>query len=145
MVKVPKCSLDTGVAPSRVVFGHLKNQTPDLLHDAGATDTIARIGPFLGDEPAMPAQDGIGRDNGGDCFQGSSTKRLTFGSDSASLIVGEEYPFAAGIELFLENSVLLDQVGDGAGLLKSYPARKSCQEELKLDCRSHLSSLSGVS
>ncbi len=57
----------------------------------------------------------------------------------------QEYPFAAGFELFLENSVLLDQVGDRARLVKSYPASKRGKEELKLDCRSHLRSLSGVS
>ena len=144
MVKVPKCSLDTGVAPSRVVLGHLKNQAPDLLHDTGATDAIARIGPFLGDEPAMPAQDRIGRDDGGDRFQGPPAKRFAFGSESASLIVGEEYPSTAGFELFLQDPVIFDQVGDGAGLLKSYPASERGQQKLKLDCRSHLRSLSGV-
>ena len=92
----------------------------------------------------MPAQDCIGRDDGGDRFQGSPTKRLAFGSESASLIVGEEYPFAAGLELLFENSVLFDQVGDRARLLKSYPASKRGQEQLELDCRSHLSSLSGA-
>jgi hypothetical protein len=92
----------------------------------------------------MPAQDSIGRDDGGDRFQGSPAKRFAFGGESASLIVGEEYPFAARFELFLEDSVLLDQLGDGAGLLKSCPASERGQEELKLDCRSHLRSLSGV-
>ncbi|RLA42458.1 MAG: hypothetical protein DRQ97_13990 [Gammaproteobacteria bacterium] len=130
MAKVPKCSLDTGVAPSWVVLGHLKNQAPDLLHNTGATDTIARIGPFLGDEPSVPAQDSIWRDDGGDRFQDSPAKRFALGGESASLIVGEENPFAARFQLFLQNPVLFDQVGDGAGLLKSYPARKSSQEEL---------------
>jgi len=65
-------------------------------------------------------------------------------SQSASLIVGENDPFAAGAELFLENSALLDQAGDGAGLLKSYPASKRGQEELQLDCGCHLRILSGV-
>ena len=76
------------------------------------------------------------RDDGGDRFQGAAAKRFAFGSESASLIVGEEYSFIAGFELFPENSGLFDQVGDRARLLMSYPASERGQEELQLDCRS---------
>jgi hypothetical protein len=60
------------------------------------------------------------------------------------LIVGEEYPFAAGFELFLQNPVLFDQVGDGARLPKADPASKRGQEELQLDCGCHSGILSDV-
>jgi len=144
MVQVSECSLDARVSPGWVVLGHLKDQTPDLLHDTGATDTIARIGLFLGDEPSMPGENRIGRDDGGDCFQGSPAKRFALGDQSASLVVGEQCPFAAGFQLLFENSVLFDQVGDSARLLMPYPASERDQEELQLDCRSHLRILSGV-
>ena len=55
---------------------------------------------------------------------------FAFGSQSASLIVSEEYSSTAGLELFLENSVLLDQVGDRARLPEADPASKRGQEEL---------------
>jgi hypothetical protein len=92
----------------------------------------------------MPAQDVIGRDDGNDRFKGSPANRFALGSQSASLIVGEEYPFAAALQLLLENSVLFDQLGDCARLVNPNPASKRGQEELQLDCRSHLRSLSDV-
>ena len=92
----------------------------------------------------MPAQDGVGRDDGSDCFQGSPAKRFALGGESASLVVAEQYPIAAGFQLLFENPVLFDQVGDGAGLLKSCPARKCSQKELQLDCGCHFRSQSGV-
>ena len=92
----------------------------------------------------MPAQDCVRRDDGGDRFQGSPAKGLAFGGESASLIVGEEYSLPAGLELLFEDSILFDQVGDCAGLLKSCPASKGGQEELQLDCGCHLASLSPV-
>jgi hypothetical protein len=46
------------------------------------------------------------------------------------LVVGELYPFAAGFHLLSENSVLFDQVGDGARLSEADPASKRGQEEL---------------
>jgi len=66
------------------------------------------------------------------------------GGQSATLVVGETNSSTAGFQLVFENAVLFDQVGDRARLVKSCPASKRGQEELKLDCRSHLSSLSGV-
>jgi hypothetical protein len=47
-----------------------------------------------------------GGDDGGEGFQSSSAKRLALGSQSASLVVGEQYPFAAGFELLLQDPVL---------------------------------------
>ena len=58
MIQVSECSLDTGVAPSRVV---------------------------LGDEPAMPGKYRIGRHNGGDGFQSPSSKRFALGGQSANV------------------------------------------------------------
>jgi hypothetical protein len=51
------------------------------------------------------------------CFQGSPAKRFALGGASASLVIGEQYPLAAGFELFLQDPVLLDQVS--VGQLKS--------------------------
>ena len=60
----------------------------------------------------MPGHDRIGRDDDGDGFQSPSTKRLALGSQSMSLIVGEQNPFAARFELLFENPVLFNQIGD---------------------------------
>ena len=75
----------------------------------------------------------------------SCAQRLALGRQSAALLTGQQQPFPAGLELHFENSVLLDQVGDRARLVKPCPASERGQEELQLDCRSHVRSLSGVS
>jgi hypothetical protein len=130
MIEVSECSLDARVSPGWVLLGHLKDQAPNFFHDAWSPDRLARIGPFLSDEPAMPDNDRIGRDDGGDRCQSFLTQGLVFGSQSASLIIGKESPLSTGFELLLENSVLFDQVGNRPRLLEADPASERGQKEL---------------
>jgi hypothetical protein len=60
------------------------------------------------------------------------------------VIVEEATEALAYFNLLFENTILFDQVGDRARLLMPHTASERGQEELQLDCRSHLRSLSGV-
>ena len=61
---------------------------------------------------------------------------------SAALVVGETQAFPARLELFFQNAVLFDQIGDHGRLLTTDPAGKRGQQKLELDVFKHSRSVS---
>jgi hypothetical protein len=57
MAELEQFALDALVAPGRVLAGHLFDQGGDRVVDWWATGAV-RVGPFLGDQAAVPPQDG---------------------------------------------------------------------------------------
>jgi hypothetical protein len=112
MVEVLQLALDPCVAPARVFFRHPDNQFSDPLHHSGTTHPLAGIRPFRSDEPAVPRENRIGGHDRRDLAQGLSAQRLPFRRQSATLIVGETHASPARLQLFFEDSILFDQVGD---------------------------------
>ena len=88
------------------------------------------IGPFRGDESTVPRQDGVRSHDCGDLAESLPAKGLPLGSQSATLIVSEAQASSTRFELFFQNSILFDQVGDHARLLAANPAGKRGQEKL---------------
>ena len=98
------------------------------------------IVPFPGYQLAVPAQDGVGCDDGTDLSEQSSSKDLAFDGQTAPLIVGESDASVA--VRFLQNLVLSAQVFDDRLLLAVDPARmvtRRCQ-----GCRMNSMSAPGV-
>ena len=85
--------------------------------------------PFGCDQLSVPAQDGVGCDDGGNLAEQSTTEDLALRSESTSLVVGQAQAFAA--ELLLQHAVLLDEVVDGLGLVAVDPAGERGEEELE--------------
>ncbi len=104
MLELLEFALDTCVAPGRVLRRHAHDEFADLLLDAGATCALAAVRPFLRDKLAVPAKDGV------DLCERLAPEDLALGCQSAALVVGEAKALAA--ELFLHDSILLDQVLD---------------------------------
>ena len=100
MVQVFQSPLDSRIAPAWVVLGHLDNQATDLLHDAGAPDALPRKGPLCGDQTTMPGQDRVGSHDACDPSKYSPAEWFPFGSQSATLVVGQAHSTAAGLDLF---------------------------------------------
>jgi len=84
----------------------------------------------------------IGSYDRGDPPQDLSAERLSFGGQSATLIVSESQASPARLELLLQDAVLFNQVGDHARLMTANPTGESGQEELKMDGFNHAASVS---
>jgi hypothetical protein len=72
-----------------------------------------------------------------DLAQGLSAQRLPFRRQSATLIVGETHASPARLQLFFEDSILFDQVGDNSRLPASDPSSKRRQQELEMNRFNH--------
>jgi hypothetical protein len=72
----------------------------------------------------VPRQDRIRRDDRRDLAQDLATERFSFHGQASALRIGETDTLPARFELFLENPVLFDQVGDDPGLLSACPGRE---------------------
>jgi hypothetical protein len=75
VAKIGQRAFDAGVAPGLVLPGHPYNQAGEFVPRAWSTrcPKVASI-VFLGDEFAIPPQDGIGRGNRGDRGHGFSPR-----------------------------------------------------------------------
>ena len=89
----------------------------------------------------MPAENRVGRDDGGNAGEQSAADDLAARRESAALIVGQAKSFLA--ELFLEDAVLLDEVLDCLCLVAVDPAGESGEEELEADEVGHVSTAVG--
>jgi hypothetical protein len=77
----------------------------------------------------MPAQDHVGRHDGGDLAQDPATKAAPFGSEVSALVIGQ--PGAAPLQLVLEDPVLLDHVLDDLLLVAIDPPREGEGQHLQ--------------
>jgi hypothetical protein len=78
---------------------------------------------------AVPAQDGVGRHEGGDLAQEPSPESAAFGGETSALVVGE--PEAAALQPPLEDPVLLDQVFDDVLLVAVDPTCEGHEQHLQ--------------
>ena len=76
----------------------------------------------------MPAQDGVGREQGAKQFQLPAAEDFSLDGQSSPLIIAEQDPFPA--ELFFEYGVLGSQILDDFLLLAIDPTGKDHDEQL---------------
>jgi hypothetical protein len=100
---------DSRVAPGRILVRHADDQRGDVWLGRGATGaSLIRPVVFLGDEPSIPPQDGVGCYDALDGREASSAEDLAFHGQAASLVIGEAEP--SGSLRRAEDTILLDQV-----------------------------------
>ena len=99
------------------------------LHNAGPADAPGCVAPLRRDQTTVPAQYGVGCDDGRDPSQQSAAQYLAPRGQAAPLVIGE--PEALAMELFLEDSILLDQVVDRLRLMPVDPASERDEEQLE--------------
>ena len=120
MTEVAEGTPNTGVAPLAVLGGHPDDEPADRVHDPGAarSETAAAV-VLPRDQLSMPAEEGIGRDQG---------VQVTAYPSPEALGVGE--PEMARTELLSADAILfLERVNDVTLLLVD-PARDGHDEEL---------------
>jgi len=110
VIQLPEFALDVAVAPRRVVSGHANDQGSDRLHDPRSADTGVGLGPLGGDQPAVPAHDRVRCHGGGDSREHLASEGLAPRRESAALVVSQSE--ALSVELFLEHTILLEEILD---------------------------------
>ena len=124
MIQMLELSLYSSVAPARVLLRHPHDQPANLLHDAWTANSLSRVRPLCGDEPAVPREDRVGRHDRGYLVQSLPSQRLSFGGQATTLIVGETQAPPVRLELFFQNAVLFDKVCDDGSLPTANPTGK---------------------
>src|SRR5258705_6101316 len=122
-------SLDSGVAPSRIVTRHFENQTLDLAGNARSPRTAVRTSVvLLRNELSVPPEQRIRGNDRRNLAEPSSPERLCLTRETATLSIREAKWLAA--ELIEKSLVLGLQVLAGLFLLAAYPSDQQEQEEL---------------
>jgi hypothetical protein len=95
VVEIGERALDPVVAPGRVLPGHAQDEAGYVCGDgwpSGCCLPPFAVVPLLGDQPPVPAQDRVGRDDRRQLHQRPAADRLALGCQDAPLVVGEEEP-----------------------------------------------------
>ncbi|MBC7974970.1 MAG: hypothetical protein H7138_08295 [Myxococcales bacterium] len=136
VAEVAERATDPRVAPARVLGGELNDQALQRRGGAGAAAlSFSGAVVFLGDELAVPAQDGVGRDQSGELFQRTSADEAALRAEPPALGIGEAQ--APPSELLAQDAVLVLEVRDDLGLVAVHPAREHHEQELQR-CDRHL-------
>ena len=89
---VGQCSLDSIVAPRRVLSGKPQNGIHDDLTDAGPANSLSFVAvvPLLRHELTMPAENRVGSHNGGQLQQCLPAEGMAFHCQNATLIIAQQ-------------------------------------------------------
>jgi hypothetical protein len=94
---------------------------------AGRVNGAVAVVIFAGDEPSMPREQRIRRDERADVLECAPAERLGFRGQADALIVGESHP--PGAELLPQHAVLSLKIVDDIELLLVEPAGEGGEEE----------------
>ena len=130
MTEVAEGTPNTGVAPLAVLGGHPDDEPADRVHAPWAARSATAAAVVLPrDQRSMPAEEGIGRDQGVQVTAYPSPEALGLCGQAPALGVGE--PETARTELLSADAILfLERVNDVTLLLVD-PARDGHDEELQ--------------
>ena len=130
VAEVVESATNAGVAPVAVLGGHPDDEPADLVHDpwaARSATATAVVCPR--DQLSLPAEKGIGRDQGVQVTEYPSPEAVGLCGQAPALGVGE--PETARTELLSEDAILFLERVDDVTLLLVDPARDGHDEELK--------------
>jgi hypothetical protein len=113
-------ALDAPIAPIPVLFGYPCHHEFDLPgRTRSPRPALAAAIVSLSDQLAMPGQQSLGRDDGGDLHQQLPSQAFGLGGQSSALIVGE--PQSTSGQLFSQNAILLTKVVNSQQLMLVHP------------------------
>ena len=118
------------VAPARVLGGELDHHRLNrFCRGRPAGTALGGAIVFGGDELAVPAQDGVRRQQVCHFAEHSSPKHLAPDGEPTPLVIGE--PKSTAVKLLAQNPVLLLEVVDQLDLLPVDPAGEQQEQELQ--------------
>ena len=126
--RVGQGSLDAPIAPIAILPGQSHDQSFEFAGSARpARSSFAAPVVLLGDQLAVPGEQGLRRHDGSDFREDGPSQPFGLGGQPAPLIVCEARTLAA--ELFPEDSIFFAQVLDYLQLALAHPAGDREQEE----------------
>jgi hypothetical protein len=123
MAEIGQRSDDAVVSPTGVLSGEAENERLHFGRDGGPAWSSAAFGPveLVGNEPAVPGEDGIGFGDTGDLLERSATEPFADLSEGGSFRIGKAHtgwkvlsqdPSFGDQVLILEQEFLIDYLGD---------------------------------
>ena len=129
MAQLLECALKPEIALVRVLFGHAHHQLPDLLHDARSPRASLHAPiVLLGNQPAMPSQNRVRRDDGADLAEELPAEQLALRGQPPALGVAQTHPSTP--KLLSQDSILLAEILDYLLLPVVEHARDNHAEQL---------------
>jgi len=130
MPEIVEGTSNSGVAPTRVVAGHQKDQLLDIDRGPRTTwpSTLAAV-IFFRDQLSVPTKQSIRCHQSPDLELPFSTDRFGLDRESAALLIGK--PKSLSAQLLEQRSVFLLQVLDGVPLVPIHPPSKDQHQKLK--------------
>jgi hypothetical protein len=121
MAQVRQGTLDPSKASGGILLGHAHDELLQLLLDTRTSELAAPLTTveLLGDQPLVPAQEGVRRGDGCHVFEALTTKWVGQGGEATALGVGE--PQSAATELRFEDAVFFEQIRDNLLLVTLNP------------------------
>ncbi len=108
MPQIRQGPLDAPIAPGRILLGHLDREPLDLLHHGWPPELCAARAPveLLGDEAAVPAEEGLRGSERGDFLQALAPEWVSSRGETAAFRIGQTQ--RAATELGFQYAILLD-------------------------------------
>ena len=130
VTEVRQRTLDSRVAPQRILARHPHHEVSDLSDRHRAASTSSRTAVvLLGDQPPVPAEDRVRGHDTGDLHQRASAELPATHRESTALGVCE--PKRSRTKLFAEDAILLSEIIDQIFLAAIHPASNGEHEELQ--------------
>jgi hypothetical protein len=128
VTEMPKCVPESRIAPDKILSNHTNKQIGDcLLGPRSIGASLLRAVVLLGDEPLVPAENCVRRDDACHLLKHLSSQDLALHGETATVVVVQAEPLTT--KLFTKDAVLLHQVVDDLSLVAIHPAGEEKQEE----------------
>ena len=92
--QIRQCTLEAVIAPSRILTGHTQDEFNDFSCNPGTSSAFppAAVVPVPGDEFAMPTENRIRSNDGGQLLKHLAPKHLAFDGQAPTLVIVKEDP-----------------------------------------------------
>ncbi len=128
MANVLQRSLNTGVAPRRILRRHPNHEAPNLSEHSRPPWSSPNVGPLPRNQVAMPSKNRVGRDERRPLSQNAAAKSLSQYREPPSLGIVQPQP--ASTQLGFQRAILLAKERDHIAVLTIEPSEHRRKEHL---------------
>ena len=135
MAHVLQRTLDPRVATETVLGRHPDDQPSNLDEHRGSSGPLPSAGPFCGNQLAVPAENGVRRDDGRHVAQRAASESLPKHREPSTLVIVRPQPPAA--QPCLQRAVPFVEKGNHVALLALEPSQQRRQQHLRIARKWH--------
>jgi hypothetical protein len=129
--QVRQCTLETTVAPGRILLSHPHHELFNLHGYSRSSRLLVmrRAITLRGVKSSIPALEGIRRGDGGDIFEAFAIDTMSQNGKAATFGIGEGEPTA--LTFCFQDAIFFSKIGDDLCLVFIDPTGQSGDEELE--------------